>query len=134
MIVIEMKAYTPPLSVHLDARVAGFRRRHRDTGMEEVITKAYRKIRWQLDYRQPQGSLTSGEKQTRWAKQWFISPRSTSELSPQQAVKHWWKKKWNRRSYQWGLLGVQAPGGKMLKIHKDLRKAESAILTQVRTG
>ena len=83
MVVIEMEAYIPPLSVHLDARVAGFRRRHRDTGMEKVVTKAYRKIRRQLDYRQPQGSLTSGEKQTRWAEQWFMPPGSTSELSPQ---------------------------------------------------
>jgi hypothetical protein len=132
--VLESEACTLPLSVYLDARVASFRRRHKDSGMERVVKTACKKIRRRLDDRQPQASLTAGEKQTRWAKKWVMPPGSTSELSLRQAEMHWWKKRWNSRPHQWGLIGVEAPSRKILKIHKDLKKAESAVLTQIRTG
>ena len=44
IIVIEMEAYTPPLNVHLDVRVAGFRKRHKDINIEKVVIKTYHKI------------------------------------------------------------------------------------------
>ena len=87
--VLETEVYTPPLKIYLDSKVADFRRRHRDSGMEEVVTKACRKIRRQLNIRQPQAALTAGEKQTRWADQWFMPPGGTSKISLQQAVQHW---------------------------------------------
>ena len=52
----------------------------------------------------------------------------------QQAVQHWWKKRWDCKSYQWGLVGVGTPCHKVLKTHKDLRKAESVVLMQIWTG
>src|SRR5438045_6706528 len=63
-----------------------------------------------------------------------MPPGGTSEISQQQAVQHWWKERWGRKSYQWGVVGVSAPCRNVLKTHKDLRKAESAVLTQIRTG
>src|SRR5438876_305511 len=47
--VLETEAYTPPLKVYLDSKVAGFRRHHQDSGMEEVVTKTCRKIHQQLN-------------------------------------------------------------------------------------
>ncbi len=132
--VMETEAHTPPLSIHLDARVASFRRRHKGTGMEEVVTEACRKIRRRLNYRLPQARLTAGEKQSRWADQWFMPPGGTNELRSQQAVMYWWKKRWGARPHQWGLTGVGEPSRKTLRVHRDLKKAESAVLTQVRTG
>ena len=132
--VLKTEVYTPPLKVYLDSKIAGFHRCHRNSGMKKVVTKACRKIHQQLNIRQPQTALTAGEKQTRWADQWFMPPGGTSEISPQQAVQHWWKERWGRKSYQWGLVGVGTPCRKVLKTHKDLRKAESVVLTQIRTG
>ena len=63
--VLETEVYTPSLKVYLDSKVAGFRRHHWDSGMEEVITKICRKICQQLNIRQLQTALTAGEKQTR---------------------------------------------------------------------
>jgi hypothetical protein len=63
-----------------------------------------------------------------------MPPGSTSELSLRQAEMYWWKKRWNSSPHHWGLIGVEAPNRRILKIHKDLKKAESAVLTQIRTG
>ena len=64
----------------------------------------------------------------------FNSLWGTSEISPQQAVQHWWKKRWGCKSYQWDLVKMGTSCHKILKTHKDLRKAESVILMQIQTG
>ena len=63
--VLKTEVYTPPLKVYLDSKVAGFRRRHRDSGMKKVITKICRKIHQQLNIKQSQTVLTAEEKQIR---------------------------------------------------------------------
>jgi hypothetical protein len=63
-----------------------------------------------------------------------MPPGSTSELNPKQAVQHWWQKRWSSKTHHWGLLGVTAPTRKTISLHANLRKAESAVLVQIRTG
>ena len=46
-----------------------------------------------------------------------------------------WKKRWvANRPKRWGLVGVGPPSEEPPKIHADLKKAESSVLTQIRTG
>ena len=129
--VLKTEAYTLPLKVYLDSKIAGFRRHHRNSEMKKVITKTCRKIHQQLNIRQLQTVLTAEEKQIRWADQWFMSSEDTSKISLQQAVQHWWKKKWGHKSYQWDLVKMNTSCCKVLKTHKDLRKTENVILMQI---
>ena len=55
-------------------------------------------------------------------------------MSNKQALLHRWKERWNKRPPSWGLLGVGGPDRKVLKLHAQLQKAESAMITQIRTG
>ena len=54
-------------------------------------------------------------------------------MSMQQAVQYWWKQHWDGKQNQWKLIGVEAPGHKVVNLHKNLHKAESAVLTQIQT-
>ena len=45
-----------------------------------------------------------------------------------------WKKRWEARRLKWGLIGVGPPSEDSPKIHTELKKAESSVLTQIRTG
>ena len=45
-----------------------------------------------------------------------------------------WKKRWVAAQYRWGLLGVDPPSRWPLKLYKGLRKAESSVIVQIRTG
>jgi hypothetical protein len=52
----------------------------------------------------------------------------------QQAVQHRWKQCWETRHPEWGLLDTGPPSPRVVKLHKGLRKAESSVITQIRTG
>ena len=45
-----------------------------------------------------------------------------------------WKKRWEAARPKWGLIGVGPPLEDTPAIHKELKKAESSLLTQIRTG
>ena len=133
VMMLKTEVYTHSLKIYLDFKIADFCRYHQNSEMKKVIIKICRKIHWQLNIRQSQTVLTAGEKQIRWTDQWFMPPEDISEISPQQAVQHWWKKRWGCKSYQWGLVKVGTSCCKILKTHKDLRKAESAVLIHIWT-
>jgi len=45
-----------------------------------------------------------------------------------------WKQQWEVEKPEWGLLGTREPGRAAVKQHAALHKAESAVITQIRTG
>ena len=49
-----------------------------------------------------------------------------------EALERDWKKRWKVNPPTWGVIGVGPPKRSVLKLHKDLRKAESALITQIR--
>ena len=44
-----------------------------------------------------------------------------------------WKRRWGASQPKWGLIEVGPPSEEPPKIHKELKKAESLVLTQIRT-
>ena len=45
---LETETYTPPLDLHLDAKLAKFRQRHKQSGMEELVTRSCTRIQNKL--------------------------------------------------------------------------------------
>ena len=124
---LEVETYTRPLDLELNAQMARFRQRHQATGMEQVTADACKRIKRQLNWRL-QTIQTEGERRTRWTQQW------ANELTAAKAAKRDWISRWRSRKSSWGLADTSNPSRKHLARHKDLFKAESAILTQARTG
>jgi hypothetical protein len=71
--VLETETFVPPLNLYLDAKLAQFRLRHKESGMEELVKNACASIRGKLRSRRPQrgrrprlqqSELTEGERQT----------------------------------------------------------------------
>jgi hypothetical protein len=50
------------------------------------------------------------------------------------ALLHRWKRRWTGRPPGWSFLGVGPPSRKTVKLHAQLQKAESSVITQIRTG
>ncbi len=130
---LETETYIPPLDLHLDAKLAKFRQRHKQSGMEELVAKSCRRIQTRLQLRHSRPKPTVGERQTQWAEHW-LKPEGRVEVSAEQALLHRWKRRWTGRPPGWNLLGVGPPRRKAVKLHAQLRKAESSIITQIRTG
>jgi hypothetical protein len=150
---LETLAYVPPLDLYLTSRVAAYRRRAKVNGTDDLIARATARIRrtmgrpqthaatgairhpypmpedwvdnWtrvagaggeQVDQVDPQARRQRDKKaiwlalRTRWEERWRAAPRSAAEALP------------------------QPPDAKVLRLHEGLHKAESSILTQLRTG
>jgi hypothetical protein len=124
--VIKTETFTPLLDLYLDAKLARFRWRHKHTGMEELVTKACTQVRRKLGYQRIRG-CTVGEQRTQWAETWL-------QQGEKQAVLSQWKQRWESNRPEWGLTGIGPPCRKTIKIHEGLHKAESLVITQIRTG
>jgi hypothetical protein len=132
--VLETETFTPPLNLHLDAKLARFRLRHKQSGMEELVTASCTQIRRKLMRGRPRrrrrtrrDESTEGEKRTRWAEAWL-------QQGERQALLSQWKQRWEANRPEWGLAGVGPPSRKTIQLHAELQKAESSVLTQIRTG
>src|SRR5213078_2306265 len=75
--VLETETFTPPLDLHLHARLARFWLRHKQSGMQNLVTAACTLIKQKLRGRRPRrrrttgDECTEGEKRTRWAEAWL---------------------------------------------------------------
>jgi hypothetical protein len=72
---------------------------------------------------------TVGERQTQWAERW-LKPEGRVEVSAEQALLHGWKRRWTGGLPGWQFLGVGPPSRKALKLHAQLQKAESSIISR----
>jgi hypothetical protein len=135
--VLEAETFIPPLDLYLDARLAQFRLRHKESGMEELVKNACLKIRNKLRgrrrRRQQQPTQTEGEARTQWAEAW-LKDEHQEDLPAAKVLLSRWKQRWEAERPEWGLLGVREPGRAAVKRHAALHKAESAVITQIRTG
>ena len=132
--VLETETHTPPLDLYLNTRLASFRRRHKESGMEEVVRKACEKVRRRLRHGNASRGPTTGERQTQWAEGWRGQAPESGKRAEQQAMERDWKERWAANPPTWGLVGVGPPSRSVLKLHQGLRKAESSLITQIRSG
>ena len=125
---IEVEVDVPPLDLHLDERLRSYARRVHHTGAEAHRVAACSLIRsWT--------SRTETGPQT--ATQRWLQGYADAEPG-QDHVREKWE---NRRMAElgpepeggrWGVTGL--PDKNILKLHANLRKAESSVLIQLRTG
>jgi hypothetical protein len=135
--VLETETFTPPLDLYLDAKLAQFRLRHKESGMEDLVKNTCLKIRNKLQRRrhwqQQQPVQTEGEARTQWAEAWIKNEHQEDLPTPKVLLSRW-KQRWEAERPEWGLLGTREPGHSAVKQHAALHKAESTVITQIRTG
>jgi hypothetical protein len=146
---IESEAAVPPIDIYLNKRVAEFEARLESTGMAQRVRDACAAVASRLLRRQrrrragrpaqmaplPRG----GEQRAQWAHQWC----EEGELGIDEAVERDWRRRWESgraaarsqgRGSEPADLDPEFQGKKLLRKHKGLKKHESSLLIQVRTG
>ena len=149
---LETLTFTPPLDLALSARVAAYRERTRETGLEQLILKACSKVRRHLAQ-----SIRATEVAIEivghpvpmplgWTKEW-AQEREAGEQAGRQAdrqvgrgasirktITKKWVKRWEEGTAGRHYIVDQPPHKGVLDRYRDLHKAESAILVQLTTG
>ena len=102
--------------------------------MESLVKRACEKMRTRLRHNNASRGPTRGERVTQWAERWRGGHTDEGKKAEKEALERDWKERWEANPPTWGVVGVGPPKRSVLKLHKDLRKAESALITQIRTG
>jgi hypothetical protein len=151
---LETESYVPPLDLWLNGRLARFQARMEYSGIAQKVRDACsvirdrilrRTTRWRQSAVQP---VTPGAERRKWVEQWTGIPLSQWDWQEKKLVLQDWEKRWHVENRKLGCivrLGTD-PGNRrvvpkdspptiqVLKLHKGLWKAESALLTQALTG
>ena len=132
---LETETYTPPLDLYLDSRAAAFQDRLQESPVYQQIQKACQVIvrRTKVKARQQAKYRTSGEIRRDWAATRDQEPGG-SQGSHKRRMQQAWETRWNTLSRTtWDQI-KRPPDKKVLRLHLKLRKAESSILVQMRSG
>ena len=133
------------MDIYLNSRIAAFQRRLENSSSYDTITRACSTIRARLKSRAARRVQTQGQLRKEWAKQRTIDQGNRTE--EKQILQEWtqrWEEERNqvnqgiagrrgRREFHWDLIR-RPPDRTILKLHQNLRKAESSALVQFRTG
>jgi hypothetical protein len=156
---LETEAYVPPLDLWLNGRVARYQARIVRSGIAQLIDEACTAIRIQIRQqalpRRRHGvppaetqNLTQSQERRLWAKDWARAPLDLWDQREKKLVLQEWESRWqaeNRRLGRGERLAIEPgncrvvpadtpPNKKILELHQDFQKAESALLVQARTG
>jgi hypothetical protein len=156
---LETEAYVPPLDLWLNGRVARYQARIVRSGIAQLIDNACAAIRTRVRQRvacqrrrsappAETQNLTQSQERRLWAKDWVQAPLDLWDQREKKLVLQEWESRWqaeNRRLGRGEHLAIEPgncqvvptntpPTKKTLELHKDLQKAESALLVQARTG
>jgi hypothetical protein len=142
---LETEAFIPPIDVYLDGRRAAFLSRFKGSDAEKACTAACQTIRRRTAAKR--GRRKRVKNSSDEAEAW-LSKRaarlhtrenddSTGLLSEEQRVQEEWTRRWilgrNSGDPVWNQI-VRPPDHSVVNLHKNLKKAESAVLIQIRTG
>jgi hypothetical protein len=149
---LETEAFIPPLDLWLNGRLAQFQARLERTGMAQLIRDACETIKARIRNRRPQGrrpppSPTSpGQLRKAWVEKWIGGPIDRWNEQEKPRILQDWKERWEAHNRRVGrndgrelarsnLVPCDTPPtSRVLGLHKQLRKAESSLLVQARTG
>jgi hypothetical protein len=161
---LKVEVGVPPLFIHMDGRQARFRLRPAESGIDRVIGEGILKVRqflsctrarprrprtprkWQSSgYPRPSTPPPSNlvpltSSQLSWAQQWVPQddPRYPATISTRanRKINTLWLQQWqsSAKSPPNPDLVEAPPGTDVLKLHEGLRKAESSLAIQLRTG
>ena len=161
---LQAEVGVPPLPLHMDGRQARFRLRSAESGINEVIGEGILKVRHFLSCTRtrPRRSRAPGHRQhssnprpptppasdpaplaasqLSWAQQWVPQddPRRPATISTRanRKINALWLQQWqsSAKSPPNPDLVEAPPGTDVLKLHEELRKAESSLAIQLRRG
>jgi len=145
---LETEAYVPPIDLYLDSRLAAFQNRLTNSGVSQTIEKACQTIQNRIKNRRGHKraqEASIGEQRQEWVekqKEWIQQSHSTQQrpVSEKQKVLAAWKSRWQAQETQrqsrqdyWDQI-KRPPDPTILRLYKNLHKAESSILVQLWTG
>jgi len=154
---LHTESYVPPVDLWLNGRVARFQARMEHSGIAQKIRNVCSSIRTRilnLMRRQrrrtasyPQAN-TPGATRKLWVEEWTGQPLEQWDWQEKKLVLRDWEKRWHAENRKLGRIvrpGTDPgnlrvvpedtpPTKQVLQLHEGLRKAESALLTQARTG
>ena len=141
---LETETYVPPIDIYLNKRLADFEARLEASGKAQLLRSVCARLRAQLRRRrgrprkQRTPSIEDGEGKARWKRGWQRDGGSD------EAMLRDWKARWEA---DLAAARVRRPDRRLepadtspdltasaLAKHKGLRKHESSMLTQIRTG
>jgi hypothetical protein len=139
---LEVETAIPPLDLYLNKWVADFERRLERTSKGDLLQTICNRVATRLQQRRetrrrrraaveppPQRpSLEFGDGRTAWAKKW------TEDSLPEDILWVHWKRRYLQHAGELPDRRRAIFSYDALKKHKDLRKHESSLLTQIRTG
>jgi hypothetical protein len=151
---LETESYVPPLDLWLNGRTARFQARLERSGLAQKIRDACSSIRTKILGRTRRQTLASAELATpgtvrgRWVKDWIGQSLEQWDGQEKRLVLRDWEQRWHAENRRLGRLARAntdpgnrqvvpedpPPTQRVLQLHKDLLKAESALLVQIRTA
>src|SRR3982074_1384771 len=133
---LEVETYTPLLDLYLDSRLAAFRERLSSSGIGSLIQQACSTIRNRIQTRRRRTPPPVPEKD-KWKER---RDNHFGTLSEKKRVLEAWHQRWRNKEElksqnqrQWDHI-KRPPNPRILSLHKNLHKAESSTLIQLRTG
>jgi hypothetical protein len=135
---LEVETHIPPIDLQLDYLNAKAQSRLEDAGHSLAIRQACATIRQRLARgrgRRRRAPKTPGQKREAWLRQWTGTENGQPIGTWKAILLQKWKERWASQpppKHQGATY--DPPDKRTLEIHKNLKKAESSILIQIRTG
>jgi hypothetical protein len=130
-----VETHIPPINLYLDSRVAAFQTRLANSATIQTVKSACAVIRRRIKPRSQGRSLkpTPGQAREAWSRQ-READLGGDKVTEEERTICAWTRQWERsKRGDWDQIR-RPPDRKILKLHQNLRKAESAALIQFRTG
>ena len=139
---VETELHVPPLDLYLNGQVALFERRLETSGMGQLIWESYAKVARALRTRRPRRrrrtALEHQNANIAWMQRWIPAAQEGADGKRiADAINVQWTERWRKGSEQSRARSHPAdgpPSKDRLRLHYGLRKAESSLLVQMRTG
>lgn len=130
---LETETFVPPIDLYLDSRAAAFQTRFQNAPVSQVVSKARKEIERRIKLRgKASRTRTQGQQREEWKDRRAIS--LGSEQIESRKVLIAWEQRWKSRPRtEWDQI-QQPPDKKILRLHNKLKKAESSVIVQLRTG
>ena len=145
---LEVEAHVPPIDFSLDSRVATFQNRLASSRVGQLIEKTCATIQARIKNRRGRKAtrkITIREQRREWVEkraEWIQNHSTRPTTQEKQKVLEAWKARWHAQEAQkeqrraqdyWDQI-KRPPDPAILQLHKNLQKAESTMLVQLRTG
>jgi hypothetical protein len=134
---LEAETFIPPLDIYCSELRARHIRRTYSSPVGTFIKEQCRMISSRLRRRGPRRIVPQVVPVIQDKLNWALTRERTFGTDSKKAILQDWHEKWHsgqRRSRWRSLASTEVPSASRLKLHNQLKKAESSVLVQARTG